>query len=156
MLDHPFIDHAFVIVAALIAIAAWKYRREYFLISFLLAADFAIFFGIDQIWLRTDYISPETDILFWKGWLYLVFFFLYLMVESSYLAALSAVIVIYHKFLPIIGVDSYFDVMTVYCILQLFGAGMGVSYDYIYRHSPHIHSIVDNLYGYLHKNEGRR
>jgi len=150
-------DHALVLFAVLIAFIAWKHKRDYFLISMILVADFALFFGFDEIWLHTDYIVLNQDLVFiLKGFTYFAFFYLYLIGGSSYLAGLSVLAGFYHFTLPIFGVSGYSEIMTVYCIMQLFGALTGVLHDYVHRHIPHFFSFTDHLHRHKRKNQGRR
>ena len=151
------IDHAFVLLSVLIAFTAFNIKREYFLISMILVADFCFFFGFDEIWINTGYIDLNQDLVFiLKGFAYLTFFYLYLIGGSVYLAALSVLAGFYHFSVPSVGVGHYTAIMTLYCIMQLIGAGMGVAYDAIHRDYPHLFGPLDYIHGYKRKNQGHK
>lgn len=151
------IDHAFVLLSVLIAFTAFNIKREYFLISMILVADFCFFLGFDEIWLNTGYIDLHQDLVFiLKGFAYLTFFYLYLIGGSVYLGVLSVLAGFYHFTVPSVGVEHYTAIMTLYCIMQLIGAGMGVAYDAIHRDYPHLFGSFDYFHGYKRKGQGHK
>ncbi len=151
------IDQLFVLTSVIIAFTAWKCNREYFLISMILVADFALFFGFDEILIRTDYIDlNQYEVSFVKGFIYLAFYYLYLIGGSIWLAALSFIAAMYHIVDPSSSVEEYGLVMSVYCIMQLLIAWLGtrgVTYDSVRKHLPHFLSFVDYFHRFKDKTQ---
>lgn len=150
------IDQLFVILSVLIAFLAWE-KKVYFPIAMILVADFVFFFGFQEIWTKTDYITLKEDMVFrLEGAVYFVFFYLYLITNSKYLATLSVLAAFYHLCIPSLGDGGYEQIMTVYCILQLLGALAGVYSDIIHRHYPDLFSPFDHLFNFKNHHKGSK
>lgn len=131
-------DYIFVFFAVWLAMIADK--TNYRVIALILVADFCVFVGIDELWLAStlpggDWIMP------YKAMIYIAFAATYAIARSNYLSVLSVVIAGYHAVYPILAnsnglwlFSDYTQVMTIYCLLQLIGAFIGILYGNFYRH----------------------